>query len=140
MSHEILSVKLCELDEKVGRLHSRIHLSEAAGRSRVGQELEALREECEEAEFALGKNLRFSRAEILSAFSDAYDETERTLGRAKERVKECTAAFADEESAVEAKIVMAEYALDFAMLAADRALLMSMEAIEAQMKLEEKKN
>ena len=39
-----------------------------------------------------------------------------------------------------AKIVMAEYALDFAMLAADRALLMSMEAIEAQMKLEEKKN
>ena len=31
MPHEILSVKLCELDEQIARLHSRIHLSETAG-------------------------------------------------------------------------------------------------------------
>lgn len=140
MSHEILSVKLCELDEKIGKLHSRIHLSESSGHSRIEQELEAIREECAETEFALGKKLKFSKSEIVSIYSDAFGEMERVIGKAKEKVRECTAALADGESVPEAKILMAEYALDFAMLAADRALLMSMEAIEAQMELEEKKN
>ena len=30
MAHELLSVKLCELDEKLGRLHSRIQFSQKA--------------------------------------------------------------------------------------------------------------
>ena len=32
MAHEILSVKLCQLEERVERLHSRIRLSETADR------------------------------------------------------------------------------------------------------------
>lgn len=32
MAHELLSVKLCELDEKLGRLHSRIQFSQTSDR------------------------------------------------------------------------------------------------------------
>ena len=39
----------------------------------------------------------------------------------------------DGQAMVEEKILLAEYALDFAHQAADRALLLSMEAIEAQL-------
>lgn len=35
MAHEILSVKLCQLDERMERLHSRIHISETASRNRL---------------------------------------------------------------------------------------------------------
>ena len=38
----------------------------------------------------------------------------------------------DAEAVAEEKILLAEYALDFAQQAADRALLLSMEAIDAQ--------
>ena len=38
----------------------------------------------------------------------------------------------DAEAAAEEKILLAEYALDFALQAANRALLLSMEAIDTQ--------
>ena len=43
----------------------------------------------------------------------------------------------DPEAAVEEKLLLAEYALDFAHQAADRALLLSMEAIDAQLQQQE---
>lgn len=159
MSHEILTVKLCELDQKIGRLHSRIHLSESARHDQVKKELEDIRRECEEAEIILRKNLRFSKTKTISVLSDAYGEVERIIEKAKERIgnessdngnwrsdngngrSDCGDGLSDHgdgEIYMEERILMAEYALDFAMLAADHALLMSMEAIEAQMEQDEK--
>ena len=46
----------------------------------------------------------------------------------------------DPETAVEEKLLLAEYALDFAHQAADRALLLSMEAIDAQLQQQEGKS
>lgn len=53
MAHEILSVKLCQLDERMERLHSRIHISETASRNRLQQEIDALTQECDQAEATL---------------------------------------------------------------------------------------
>lgn len=138
MSHEILSVKLCELDQKIGRLHGRIHISESARHEQIEKELEDIRRECEEAEFRLRENLRFSKAKTISVLSDAFGEVEQIIEKAKKRLGECSSHCGDGETDLEEKILTAEYALDFAMLAADHALLMSMEAINAQMKQEEK--
>ena len=138
MSHEILSVKLCELDQKIGRLHGRIHISESARREQIEKELEDIRRECEEAEFRLRENLRFSKAKTISVLSDAFGEVEQIIEKAKKRLGERSSHCGDGETDLEEKILTAEYALDFAMLAADHALLMSMEAIDAQMKQEEK--
>ena len=47
MAHELLSVKLCELDEKFERLHSRIQLSQTSDKSSLQRETQLVRRECE---------------------------------------------------------------------------------------------
>ena len=41
MAHEILSVKLYELDKKLGQVHSRIRISESASLAQIRAEAEA---------------------------------------------------------------------------------------------------
>ena len=76
MAHEILSVKLCELEEQFARLSSRIHLSETADRQQLQQEIQALCRECAETELTLQTKLQRSKAEIVSILADSYAEVE----------------------------------------------------------------
>lgn len=133
MAHEILSVKLCQLDERMERLHSRILISETAGQSRLQQEMDALAQECEQAEVALRNNLLRSKSDVAAALSESYSQMERIIRKAKERLEAIAAESPDPETVAEEKILLAEYALDFAHQAADKALLLSMDAIYTQM-------
>lgn len=132
MSQEILAVKLSELDERIGKMHSRIHLNEFAGHGQLKCEMEALRKECAQTEKKLGEELRFSKTETTSILSEAYNEAERIIEKAKEKMEVQPSGYIRGESDLEEKILLAEYMLDFAMLAADHALLVSLEAIDAQ--------
>ena len=138
MAHEILSVKLCELEEQLSRLSSRIHLSETAGRGQLRQEIRALSKECAETEWALGEKLRLSRAEVVAPLSKAYGEVEQLIQKTKSELEAQAAGQEGGEAAAEEKILLAEYALDFAAAAANRALLLSMEAIDAQLASQER--
>lgn len=129
MAHEILSVKLCELDEKICRLHSRIHLSESAGKERLEQEISELSAECEETELSLRDELRFSKASAVMPLAKLYAEVEDAAGKLREEQRMGASA--------EEKTLFAEYALDFAVLVADRAVLASMEAIDSQREQDE---
>ena len=133
MAHEILSVKLCQLDERMERLHSRIHISETASRNRLQQEIDALTEECDQAEATLRESLACSKSGVASLLAQGYDQVGRIIRSTKDRLQSIATANPDQEAAVEEKILLAEYALDFAHQAADRALLLSMDAISAQM-------
>lgn len=139
MSQEILTVKLGELDERIGKMHSRIHLSESASRRQLKCEIEALRKECAQTEKKLGEELRFSKTETTAILSETYDETERIIEKTKEKMDVPSSGYIGQESGAEEKILLAEYMLDFAMLAADHALLVSLEAIDAQMEQSERK-
>lgn len=138
MAHEIFSVKLCELDEQIRRLHSRIHSSEFIRHSQLTEEIGALRKECAQAESMLRRELEFSQSEVVSRLSEAYGEIERTIRKMRDEINEQAEDNECEVSSAEEKILLAEYALDFAMQAANHALLMSMEAMDAQMTLQEK--
>lgn len=133
MAHEILSVKLCQLDERMERLHSRIHISETACQSRLQQEIDALAEECDPAEATLRESLARSKSGVASVLSQGYDQVGQIIRSTKDRLQSIATANPDQEAAVEEKILLAEYALDFAHQAADRALLLCMDAINAQM-------
>ncbi len=133
MAHEILSVKLCQLDERMERLHSRIHISETACQSRLQQEIDALTEECDQAEATLRESLARSKSGVASVLSQGYDQVGQIIRSTKDRLQSIATANPDQEAAVEEKILLAEYALDFAHQAADRALLLCMDAISAQM-------
>ena len=133
MAHEILAVKLRELEEQLSRLRSRVHLSETISHPQLQQEIQALRLECAETALALQAKLQRSRAEMVSVLADFYEEVERSIQTAGAALQEQTAHSDDPEAAAEGKILLAEYALDFALQAANRALLLAMEAIDAQL-------
>ena len=88
MTNEILAVKLCELDRRVGRMHGRILNLEHAPQEVLQQEIEALRREYQENEQMLKNNLRFSRAPSVAALCQAYTEVEKVLERLREQVGE----------------------------------------------------
>ena len=133
MAHEILTVKLCELEDQLSRLSSRIHLTETANREQLHQEIRALSQECAETALTLQRKLRLSRAEVVATLAKTYGEIERIIQEAKSELEEQSIHRRDADYAAEEKILLAEYALDFAVQASNRALLLSMEAIDAQL-------
>ena len=137
MAHEILSIKLCQLEERVERLHSRIHLSETADRPRLRREMEQLEQECLTYEAALREQLQHSRSGLVSILSRGYGRMEQIIQTSRDQLQAMARDNPDPEAAVEEKLLLAEYALDFAHQAADRALLFSMEAIDAQLQQQE---
>ena len=132
MAYEILAVKLCELEDRLARLSTRIHLCETSGHKQLQEEIHALTKECEETELTLQKKLQFSKAEIVAILSDTYREVEQIIQKSKTALQKQADAQNRSDAASEEKILLAEYALDFALQAANRALLLSMEAIDAQ--------
>ena len=131
MAHEILSVKMYELDKKMQQVHSRIQLAETMDVEKLHQQIGQIQQDCEESQIILRNQLQHSRTECVMKLAKVYDEIENAVGRV------LAAENVDIEkgkmlSGTEEKILTAEYALDFAMQAANRALLISLEAIAAQ--------
>lgn len=137
MAHEILSIKLCQLEERVDRLHSRIRLSETADRPRLRREMERLEQECLTSEAALREQLQHSRSALVSVLGQGYGQMEQIIQASRDKLQALARDNPDPAAAVEEKLLLAEYALDFAHQAADRALLFSMEAIDAQLQQQE---
>lgn len=136
MSHEILSVKLCQLDDKISRLHSRIHMSETAGHAELRREIAAMKQEYAESETVLREKLRHSKSEMVSILDQGYRQMEQIVRNTEKRLRTMADDSLNTEAIAEEKILLAEYALDFAHQAADKALLLSMDAIDAQLQEE----
>lgn len=132
MAYQVLDAKLCELGDSLTRLSSRIHLSETASHHQLRQEIGDLSRECAQMEGALQSRLLHSRAEAVATLAGAYGKIERILQKTETDWEQQAAGQADEDAAAEEKILLAEYALDFALQAANRALLIALKAIDAQ--------
>ena len=133
MAHEILSAKLCELDQRIGRLHSRIQLSETGSWEEIQREVASMRRECEEERRSLQNRMRYSRFRPAARIAGAVDEIVEILERTRNEVRQCPENGRYRELLPEEKILLAEYMLDFALQAADQSLLASLEAIAGQM-------
>lgn len=132
MAHEILSIKLWELEEQITRLLTRIQLSETADNAQLQQAIEALKRECTENELALKNKLQLSRAGIVGTISHTYGQIETVIHQCKADLEAYASPETAPEQEAEEKILLAEYALDFSIQAANRALLLAMEAMAAQ--------
>ncbi len=138
MAHEILSVKMYELDKKLELTHSRIQLADSMDTARLQQQIQQLRQECEENRIVLENRLHYSKTECVVKLARVFDQVEEAV----EKVLKTENINLEQQPrnmlpGAEEKILTAEYALDFAMQAANRALLVSLEAIEAQRRQEE---
>ena len=92
-----------------------------------------MKQECVDSETALQESLRHSKSGLVCVLGQGYRQIEQILQNTKKQLQVQVSDNFDTETATEKKILLAEYALDFAHQAADRALLLSMEAIEAQL-------
>ena len=135
MAQGILNAKLDELDRQLRKVHRKIQKSGSANPARFRADLEQVRKEYAENEKALRNRLRFSRSGVVTGLSVSYNQVEQIIRETKNKME----MPGGQEAEKEEKILLAEYALDFAMQAAERALLLSLEAMEAQTKQQEKK-
>ncbi len=137
MSHQILTVKLCELEKQISKTQSRIQLSESASLPRLQSEIELLQKEYDENNLALQNKLRHSRTEIVSILASAYSKIEPVIRDAQEALHAEVMHYDDKEMVNECMLLLAEYELDFSMLSVDRALLVSLKAIAAQLEADQ---
>lgn len=140
MAHEILTIKLCQLNERVEKLHARIRLSESADPAQIQREMHLLEKECSGSESALEQSIQRSKAGIAPVLAQGYRQMEAVFQQTRAELQAALAAQPDPECAAEERVLLAEYALDLAQQAADWALLFSMEAIHAQLKQEGRKS
>ena len=138
MTHEILTLKLQELDDQFSHLSRRIHSSQAADQIQIRQELSALSEEYTARLSALQQSLLQSRAEVAAVLASTYAEVEQAIQQADRTLERRARSLTDREVQAEEKVLLAEYALDFALLAANRSLLLSLQALDAQFTRDER--
>ena len=132
MTHETFAAKLYELDERFSALHSRIHVSEKSGPEALKEDIRSLERECETEKRTIRANMRDSRARPAELLLHAYDEIETIRADTKREIIRTLVAGEEGEISAENLAYLAEYMLDFAVLAANDALLVSMKAIQAQ--------
>lgn len=132
MTNDIFSVKLYEMDKAIGQIHSRVEQGEKDSPEQLAEDIRVLRNECRENRGNLHNKMKYSKAKLVGRISEAYERVDQVIQEVQQQLG---ISFAEEqisELSAENKILMAEYLLDFAMLAADHALLTSLEAIKAQ--------
>lgn len=132
MTNDIFSVKLYEMDKAIGQIHSRVEQGEKDSPEQLAEDIRVLRNECRENRENLHNKMKYSKAKLVGRISEAYERVDQVIQEVQQQLG---ISFAEEqisELSAENKILMAEYLLDFAMLATDHALLTSLEAIKAQ--------
>lgn len=132
MTHETFAAKLNELDERFSALHNRIQVSEKSVPEALEEDIRSLEKECEIEKQTIRANMRDSRARPAELLLHAYDEIEAIRADTKREIIRTLVAGEEGEISAENLAYLAEYMLDFAVLAANDALLVSMKAIQAQ--------
>ena len=71
MTHDILSVKLYELDKAIGQMHSRIEQGEMDCPEQVEKDIQELRRECRENREMLHNKMKYSKAKLVGRIAEA---------------------------------------------------------------------
>lgn len=138
MTHTFLSAKLDELNEQLPQISQQIRCFESYPPSERQKGIQKLQEECQRAEQALRQKLSGSRADSLRPVSEAYQRIEETIRETRENFPCSPPDMTMDDARADKQLLLAEYMLDFAALASNRALLFSLDAINTQLSQEEK--
>ena len=131
----IFAYKLYELEEQYGKLQCRIRACEQGDRKKIQAELHKVIEEYEESSQLLQKKIRACRSPAVSRLSQAQLEYRK---QTEELMKEQIAndihsdGISPEEDKSEAGLLFAEYAMDFATLSMQQALISALTALSVQ--------
>ena len=141
IDNSIFAVKLYEMAEQYGKLQCRIRACEQGDRKKIQAELHKVIEEYEESSQLLQEKIRACRSPAVSRLSQAQLEyREQTEELMKEQIANDVHSdgSSPEEDKSEAGLLFAEYAMDFATLSMQQALIAAMSAIETESDKDEK--
>ena len=138
---EIFSAKLSELEEEYVRLQNRIRLFQEKDERQILEELRRLQKEGRQRQRLLNDRIRSSRspsaASLARAQLDYEKQAEKILtDKLPNEMRGTNQTWAQDQA--EAMSLYAEYAIDFAVQAVDRALCTSLSALVLQKQAEDK--
>lgn len=136
----IFAYKLYELEEQYGKLQCRIRACEQGDRKKIKKELRKAWNEYEESSQLLQEKVRACRSPAVSRLSQAQlDYRKQTEDLMKKQIANdvhSDGSSPDEDKA-EAGLLFAEYAMDFATLSMQQALIAAMSALEIESEKDE---
>lgn len=140
LNEGMFAIKLYELEQRYGRMQSRLRLCQQEDHLKIRQELQKAMDEYEENELLLRKNVEGSRSPAVAALAGVQLEYYKTVRKILEQ--ELPEYLHSEtsntpENKVEAAALYAEYAIDFAVQSTRYALIAVLKALDLQMDAEE---
>ena len=131
IGESVFAVKLCEMEEQYGKLQGRIRILEQENRDRICAELKKAKEEYEESTLLLEEKAKACRSKAVEKLSRAQLDYREKIG---ELMKQQIAEDIHSENEAEADMLYAEFAMDFATLSVQQAVISAMTALAEQKK------
>lgn len=134
IDESVFACKLYEMEEQYGKLQCRIRICERGGRDKIHSELEKAREEYTENSLLLEEKAKSCRSPAVTRLTQAQLDYRKEIEELK---KEIVSDLHSEESSPEedegeAGMLYAEFAMDFATLAMQQALISALSALDGQ--------
>lgn len=135
IDESIFAVKLYEMEEQYGKLQCRIRLCEQGGRDKIHSELQKAKEEYKENTMLLEEKAKTCRSQAVTRLTQAQLDYRHRIGESMKRqiVKDLhSRESSSREDEEEADMLYAEFAMDFATLAVQQALISALTALDRQ--------
>ena len=129
----VFAYKLYEMEEQYGKLQCRIRICEQGDRRRIHSELEKAEDEYKENTLLLEKKARACRSPAVTRLTQAQLDYRRKIGDTmkKQVMKDLhSEESTPEQDEREADMLYAEFAMDFATLAMQQALISALAALD----------
>ncbi|HJD24821.1 MAG TPA: hypothetical protein IAA12_00025 [Candidatus Blautia intestinipullorum] len=134
INESIFACKLYEMEEQYGKLQCRIRACEYGGRDKIRTELEQARKEYAENTLLMEEKTKSCRSPAVTKLTQAQLEYRRKIDELKKQI--VSDLHSDENSPEEDKreagMLYAEFAMDFATLTMQQALISALTALEGQ--------
>ena len=133
IDESVFAYKLYEMEEQYGKLQCRIRACEQGGRDKIHSELEKAREEYTENTMLLEEKTKSCRSQAVTRLTQAQLEYRRKVEELKKQVisdLHCDESSREEDES-EAGMLYAEFAMDFATLTMQQALISALSALES---------
>ena len=142
MDNSIFAVKLYEMGEQYGKLQCRIRVCEENNRKRIHETLQKAVDEYKENTFLLEQKVKNCRSRAVAKLAEAQlDYRKKTEELMKGPVMEAlhSQESSPEQDEKEADMLYAEFAMDFATLAVQQAMLSVLSALDRKNDIEKSK-
>ena len=133
IDESVFAVKLYEMEEQYGKLQCRLRICEQGGRERIHSELEKAEGEYRENTMLLEEKAKSCRSPAVTKLMQAQLDYRQKIGDVmkKQVIKDLHSDDSTpEQDEREADMLYAEFAMDFATLAMQQALISALAALD----------